>query len=203
MAAGLVGVLFAIILRSTGDWRTGLDWERSLLLRIDRTAPALIDWVMLGLPWLGTNLTLVPFIAAWAIWVVRTRERIDLAVHLSAVVIGSLLLNAVLKAMYDRPRPQLWEHRGQYQWAAYPSGHAIVGTSVIFTMAYLLYRERGWRWPFVLAIALLLINIYSRMYLGVHWPTDVLGGLVIGLVWLVVTLYAFRTRRSAGRPSSG
>ena len=105
---------------------------------------------------------------------------------------GSLILNAVLKAAFDRPRPELWEHRGQYQWASYPSGHAIVGVSVMFTIAILLHRERGWLWPFAAATCVLILNLYSRLYLGVHWPTDIIGGLVVGSAWLLITLYAFR-----------
>jgi len=106
-------------------------------------------------------------------------------------VVGSLILNAALKDAFGRPRPELWSHRGQYQWAAYPSGHAIVGVAVFFTIALILHREREWRWPFVAATMLLVVNLYSRLYLGVHWPTDVLGGLLVGLAWLAVTQYAF------------
>jgi undecaprenyl-diphosphatase len=106
-------------------------------------------------------------------------------------VVGSLVLNAVLKDVFSRPRPELWPHRGQYQWSAYPSGHAIVGVALFFTVARMLCRERGWRWPFAAAAALLSVNLYSRLYLGVHWPTDVLGGLIVGFVWLCVTEYAF------------
>lgn len=201
--AGVVGVLFAWLLQVTGDWRVGLPWERTVLLRIDRTVPATVDRVMLLLPWLGTNLTLLPILAALSLWVWRKRRRGELALQLMVTVVGSLILNAVLKAIYDRPRPELWPHRGQYQWAAYPSGHAIVGVAVFFTIAILLHRERGWRWPYVAAGVMLVINLYSRLYLGVHWPTDVIAGLLLGAVWLAVTMYAFSPfRRAASRQST-
>jgi undecaprenyl-diphosphatase len=174
------------------------------MLSLDRQVPRAIDLVMLGLPWLGTNLTLLPIIAAFSTWLWLKKGRRDLAAHLMIVTVGSLIMNAVLKGVFDRARPDLWPHRGQYQWASYPSGHAIVGVSVIFTVALILYREREWRWPLLAAAALLITNLYSRLYLGVHWPTDLIGGLILGALWLGVTQYAFAPFRQAiqGRASS-
>lgn len=190
VAAG-IGALFAVWIQSTGDWRAGIPWERSFMQRIDRDVPMPVDWVMLSLPWLGTNLTVLPILVAVALWLWRAKSRGDLATELLAVSLGSLILNAVMKAGFGRPRPELWEHRGQFAWASYPSGHAIVCASVLFTAALMLHRERGWRWPFYLAGTLLVVILYSRLYLGVHWPTDVIGGLLMGFVWLAGTQWAF------------
>ena len=179
-------------MQSQGDWRVGLPWERALLLSLDRTVPLVFDWVMLSLPWLGTNLTLFPIVAAFSLWVWRRKGRGDLALQLMITVIGSLVMNAILKDVFSRPRPELWPHRGQFAWTSYPSGHAIVGVAVYFTVARLLHRERGWRWPYVVSALMLAVNLYSRMYLGVHWPTDVVGGILLGLSWLVAVEVAFR-----------
>jgi undecaprenyl-diphosphatase len=174
------------------------------MLSLDRTAPPVIDWVMLALPWFGTNLTLAPIIGAFSLWVWRARGRGDLALQLMITVLGGLILNAVSKDLFDRPRPELWPHRGQYQWASYPSGHAIVGVAVFFMVARLTYRERRWRWPFVVAAILLVVSLYSRVYLGVHWPTDVIGGILMGAAWLASVIIAFRPleriRERAARP---
>ena len=61
-----------------------------------------------------------------------------------------------------------------------------------FTIARVLHRERGWRWPYVVSAVMLVVNLYSRLYLGVHWPTDVIGGALLGLAWLLMVAYAFR-----------
>ena len=190
-----MGALYALWLESSGDWRVGLPWERALMLGIDRDVPRAFDWMMLGLPWLGTNLTLLPIIATFSVWAWRRKGRGDLGLQLVVVSLGGLVMNSVLKNLFDRPRPDLWEHRGQYAWSSYPSGHAIVCTSVFFTIALMLYRERGWRWPFIAAATLMLVVLYSRLYLGVHWPTDVIGGFLLGAVWLAVTQYAFAQLR--------
>ncbi|HEX6047676.1 MAG TPA: phosphatase PAP2 family protein [Gemmatimonadaceae bacterium] len=185
------GAGFALWLQSTGDWSAGLPWERELLLSMDPSAPAAIDWMMLALPWLGTNLTLAPIIAAFALWLWRKKGRPEVALELVLAVLGSLLLNALMKDVFDRPRPDLWPRRGQYEWAAYPSGHAIVGIAVYFTVTRVIHRELRWTWPYVVAIALLAVSLYSRLYLGVHWPTDVIGGLLLGAIWLGVIQVAF------------
>jgi undecaprenyl-diphosphatase len=169
------------------------------MLGIDRTAPAAVDWVMLALPWLGTNLTVLPILVAFALWLWCRKRRGELALQLVTVSLGSLIMNAVLKDLFNRPRPDLWEHRGQFAWASYPSGHAIVCTAVYFSIALMLYRERGWRWPFVAAGTLAVVALYSRLYLGVHWPTDMVGGLAIGVVWLAATEYAFAPFRHGRR----
>src|SRR5262245_8156825 len=116
VAAFLVGVGYAQWMQSTGNWNTGLLWERRFLLGIDRTMPPALDAVMLALPWLGTNLTIMPVLVVVEVWLVRWRHRLDLAAHLLVVQVGSLLLNAVIKGLYDRQRPDLWPKRGQFQW---------------------------------------------------------------------------------------
>jgi len=192
-----VGIAFALALAQAGNWLDGFAWEHDLLNAINalQLSPAL-DWMLLVLPWFGTSITLIPIIATAAIVLVR-RGRSMLAVHLVVVQIGAFTMNPLLKAFFDRPRPGLWEMRGQFAWASYPSGHAIASVAVLFTMAIVLHRERGWRWPFGVATVLLVLTAYSRLYLGVHWPTDVIGGLMMGLVWLIVTLIAFRPDASA------
>lgn len=190
----LVGILFAQLMRRTGNWDQGLPWERAFMLRTHVTFPGFIDTLLLFLPWLGTNITLLPLVVAVAVWLIvrRRRKRPDLAAHLVVVQLGSFTLNAVLKGIFDRPRPDLFELRGQHAWAAFPSGHAIASVSVLLTMAMLLRRERGWRWPMRIAVVLLVVSLYSRLYLGVHWPTDIVGGVLVGLIWLGATYTAFR-----------
>ena len=193
-AALLVGILFAQLMRRTGNWDQGLAWEREFMLRTHVRLAEPFDTLFLVLPWLGTNITLIPLVVGVAIWLLVRRRRPDLATHLVIVQLGSFTLNAVLKDIFDRPRPDLFELRGQHAWAAFPSGHAIASVSVLLTVAILLRRERGWRWPLRAAVGLLLFSLYSRLYLGVHWPTDIVGGVLVGLAWLAVTYTAFRGR---------
>lgn len=193
--AFLVGLAFASWLHSWGDWHDGLAWERDFLRGIAGTLPQWLDDVMVVMPWLGTNITLLPTTIAVVLWLVLRKRRVHDAVYLAVVQIGSNTLNPAVKFLYERQRPDIIPRRGWYDWAAYPSGHAIASSAVLITLAIVLYRVKGWRWPAWAIAPLLLVSLFSRVYLGVHWPTDVIGGVLIGGIWLAFTYVAFRGDR--------
>jgi len=190
--AFLAGYLFAKYLRTWGDWHDGLRWERDFLRAIDVPLPGWLDVAMATLPWLGTNITLLPLSAITVIWLAWKQRRYHEALYVAVVQVGSNSLNPALKFLLDRARPSIIPRRGWYGWAAYPSGHAIAATAVLVTLAIVLYRVKGWRWPAYVIGPLLLVSLYSRVYLGVHWPTDVIGGALVGGTWLGFTYVAFR-----------
>ncbi len=192
LLAFLIGVICAEITKSFGDWNHGYAWERALMIRVHTPLPKALDELMLICPWFGTNISLIPAVAiiCWWLWAKRHRPR--LAMRLAIVQVGSYLLNPSLKALFDRARPDLFQRRGWYGWSSYPSGHAIASVSVLLTLAIILRREMGWTWPYYIIVPILLASLYSRIYLGVHWPTDVIAGAVVGLVWLAISIWAFR-----------
>lgn len=202
VAAWLAGVGFGAALRGTSAWKGGFAWEVEVLRWFHaHQVSGLPDRIMLLAPFTGTNLTILPLMLVLCPWLWKKKGQPLVAIQLLVVSVGSLSLNPTMKYLLNRDRPALFPLRGIYNWASYPSGHAILTIALYFTVALLLRRRWGWRWPFAVAAGVLALNCASRLYLAVHWPTDLIGGLLIGLTWLWLTWRAFaRYRDATGQP---
>lgn len=188
----LVGLLFVWLGSEIGEGETRRFDSRILLaLRQsgDLAQPAGPHWLqasMLDLTALGggTILTLVTLVAIGSLLAQRKRAE---ALFIAFAVGGGGLLNDLLKIGYARPRPDLVAHLVEVSSASFPSGHAMNSAVTYLTLGVLLARavpDRSLK-IFVLWVGVLLTLIvgFSRVYLGVHWPTDVLAGWAVGSAW--------------------
>jgi undecaprenyl-diphosphatase len=134
----------------------------------------------------GTVLTLVTLAVCGFLALVRHFR--SLVVVVVATVSGTVL-NFVLKAFFARPRPTVVPHLTEAGAASFPSGHAMLSAIVYLTLGALLAQltERRWVKAYVLGVAVMLTFLVglSRVFLGVHYLTDVLGGWMAGLAWAV------------------
>jgi undecaprenyl-diphosphatase len=197
VVAYAVGAASAAAVHAAGWW-PGAPWERAMLGAAQDTINPALDVVMLSLPYIGTNYSLVPFVVLAAILLWR-RGYPTIALHLAIAQAGSWMLNPALKFSFPRDRPDLFEARGQHAFPAFPSGHAIAVMGVLFTVAYLIHRCGRGTWAYWAVGAFLVLNSYSRIYLSVHWPTDVIAGVGVGAVWLVWMIVAFRRLHGRAR----
>ena len=106
---------------------------------------------------------------------------------LAATVLLADVSSEVLKHIYDRPRPDLVPHGSYVYSSSFPSGHSTMSAATFLTLAMLiasLEPNRGVKiMVYLLAVALVLAIGFSRVYLGVHWPSDVLAGWSLGAAW--------------------
>lgn len=112
------------------------------------------------------------------------------ALFITAAVGGGALISTLLKEIFDRPRPDLVLRLSYAGSASFPSGHSIISAVTYLTLAALLGTlvERRRERIYLLLVATLLTILIgiSRVYLGVHWPTDVLAGWAAGAVWAIL-----------------
>jgi membrane-associated phospholipid phosphatase len=136
------------------------------------TFPALALDVM-GAWWAMTLLT------AAAVAGLAWRGCLRMALYVSCTAIMALSLNLVLKATTGRIRPETWLPSAPSS-SSFPSGHTMLATALVAALCLLAWDDRRWRWILTPAIALALMMGISRVYLAVHWPSDVLAGWALG-----------------------
>ncbi len=159
--------------------------------------------IIKAVTWLGSSGVLWTVIGI-AVVVLAIRRRWRLAVYLLVAGAGELALDPVLKAMVGRLRPVVAHPIAYGNGDSFPSGHAL-GSIVCYGALFLVFlpAARGvWRRVFVAVIVTLIVAIgASRLLLGVHYLSDVLGAWALGVTWLGVTAFAFElSRQAAGAP---
>lgn len=147
-----------------------------------------LTWLMMGVTRLGTTRFLAAVtIAVW--WALFRIGHWRAAVLLAVSTLGMMALSESLKVEYHRVRPPAYFGYDEPTNYSYPSGHSDTSISFYGLLAWIVTRHiqsRARRRAVWLASAVLVLAIgFSRVYLGVHYPTDVLGGYALGLAWTI------------------
>lgn len=109
---------------------------------------------------------------------------------------GTAAINITIKLLFERSRPNVFEHLILENGYSFPSGHAMISMSLALAVVILAWRTR-YRWTAVITGTLYALLVgFSRLYLGVHYPSDVLAGWCISILW-TLTLYHVLARFSA------
>jgi undecaprenyl-diphosphatase len=134
--------------------------------------------------------TVVVLITAASIFYLLIDKKRAAALLVLIAVGGGTLISQALKGAFARPRPELVAHLVDVQTLSFPSGHAMLSAVTYLTLGALLARvqpRRRLKAYFIgMAILLTLMIGTSRVYLGVHWPTDVLAGWCLGAAWALL-----------------
>ncbi|WP_216326148.1 phosphatase PAP2 family protein [Deinococcus aestuarii] len=144
---------------------------------------------------MGAVIVLLPL----ALWFTRHRPQ---ALFALLALGGAAGVQAIMKRLFQRPRPELWPRLVTETGASFPSGHSTVAAALAVLVVILLWHTRL-RWPaLVLGVTYYALMALSRVVLGVHYPTDVLAGGLTSLVWVLGTYQILRGRllpQNAGR----
>ncbi|RAP73705.1 phosphatase PAP2 family protein [Paenibacillus montanisoli] len=151
---------------------------------------------------IGSSSIFIPAVLVIAIILfIVLKHRKELVLLLGGLL-GSTLLNSLLKSIYHRARPDI--HRiVEQQGFSYPSGHSMSSFTFYFLITYLLWRHiprRSWRIALLLFSAAMIIGIgLSRIYLGVHYPSDILAGYWVSACWVALCIRLFRSWARTGK----
>lgn len=149
-----------------------------------------VDITALGSP---AIITMISLIAIGTLFISKDRSG---ALYLFLAVSGGTLGMAVLKKFTARPRPQIISHLVEVQGLSYPSGHSLVATVTYLALALLVCRHlKSYKIiTLVLITTTLIISLisFSRLYLGVHYPSDVLSGMLFGISWVLMLTAFFK-----------
>ena len=172
----------------------------------EHRSPAL-EPVMLEITFLGTGSVVITMVAVSALFLWLTRHKYS-AMLLLIATIGGIVLNNLLKVGFGRPRPQVFDWGTEVVSWSFPSGHAMSSAVVYGSVAYLAARLQRRMWhraaTMLTAVLIILLISFSRLYLGVHYPSDVLAGVIIGLAWAgfcMATLEAIQIYGRSREPS--
>ncbi len=150
------------------------------------------------------DLTLLTLVTVGFLFMARKRSA---AVFLLVAIIGGTLMSLLLKEFFERPRPEVVPHLMEEHSSSFPSGHSMMSAVVYLTLGALLDRfVEGRRLKlYCLTVAILLTVLVgcSRVFLGVHYPTDVLGGWTAGLTWAVLCWLVARYLQQRGAVERG
>ena len=220
-----VGILVAVFICASLIWAFGFIAEEVVegdthkvdmaILMALRTPGHPAD--LLGPPWFEEMMRDITALGSYAFIIILVSAAVGylllvrkwaLALLTLGAVLGGMLISNLLKMGFDRPRPDL-EHAARVFTPSFPSGHAMLSAVTFLTLGALLTRVNvDWRAKaYFLTIAVLLTIIVgsSRIYLGVHYPSDVLAGWCVGSAWALICWSAalwLQARGKVEQPSS-
>ncbi|BAY09648.1 phosphatase PAP2 family protein [Calothrix sp. NIES-2098] len=185
----LIGVylpfqFFEILAVKVWQNAAGFPWDVPILLSIHSQARSQLDVLAVILTKFGSFWTALPILSAIAFILWQRRWWRSLA-YLLTTALGSAIINRTAKELMHRVRPQLWVSGAPEFDYAFPSGHAMTSMTLIIVLL-ILSRGYPWRWLVLVFGSFYVVAIaWTRLYLGVHFPSDILAGWMVAIAWAI------------------
>jgi len=162
--------------------------ETRILLWIHSYASMPLDGAFILTDALGSGATVSALMVGAFVWLLRRHER-RLVLGWTILSVAAAGVGELIKALVARPRPELWPALVHVRRFSCPSGHALYSAALLPFLIWVAGRDQRWRLSLMLLAGSLSFAIgVGRLYLGVHWPTDVLFGWLIGALVCALTI---------------
>ena len=164
----------------------GFVWDTSLMLALHSLSQPWLDTVFFGITRTGDILIVLP-LATMLIYLWRRSEKITAVLLIISFAIAPLIAS-LYKSKFDRPRPDVFPPLAVVHTNSFPSGHTLTAVVVYGLIAVLLWQRRH-RWLSIISGIWVFLIALSRVYLGAHYPSDVLASMALGIILLFIILF--------------
>jgi membrane-associated phospholipid phosphatase len=176
----LVVEQFTIVILNQGTFA----WDKAILLAIHNTTDPILDRIAITITPLGVFYGVFPISALVSIGLLYQRKWRKLT-YLLVTLLGSAVINWTAKIWLHRDRPDFWESLTPHTDFSFPSGHAMSSMSLVATLVILTWGTRWCGWTSAIGGLFVLVIAWTRLYLGVHFPSDIVAGWMISLAWAI------------------
>jgi membrane-associated phospholipid phosphatase len=189
-----LGLLIAFVQIADEVFEGDTLWFDTAVLRaVNDQSTSFFDTFFIAITQVGGVVGIIAITAALLVVLIKKRHFAK-ALILGATVAGAALLNVILKLIFERTRPDLWEQLVVETSYSFPSGHAMASAALAGAVIAICWSTR-FRWlAIIFSVSFILLIGFSRLYLGVHYPTDVLAGWIVSTAWLLTVLVVVHSR---------
>jgi len=171
-----------------------LSFDTAVLLAINSRSSPLLDTIFSAGTMLG-GAAVVATVSLAMIIALTLRKSYSRALLTTLIIGGTTLANLFLKLVFERSRPELWTRLVEEQSFSFPSGHAMASMALGLTIVLLTWNTRYRTAATIAAVVYVLFIGFSRLYLGVHYPTDILAGWLVSSLWVFAIAWLFSRRK--------
>lgn len=177
--------LFLLLAAEIQFQEGGLPWDVSILTTIHDTAQAQLDMIALTMTQFGTRWGVFP-LSAILIVMMFFWKRWRSLIYLLITLPGAMIINRTVKEFLHRLRPHLWESTFPPEPEfAFPSGHAMASMTFVASLVVLTWGSRWCGWVVTFGSVFVAAIAWTRLYLGVHYPSDIVAGWMVSIAWAI------------------
>ncbi|KAB8335653.1 phosphatase PAP2 family protein [Scytonema tolypothrichoides VB-61278] len=185
----LIGVylplqIFGLLALEVWKNQGGFPWDVPILMAVHSTARAQLDVIAVTLTQFGSIRIVFPIVCVIGL-VLLIQKRWRSLTYLLTTAIGSAIINRTAKEFMHRVRPHLWDSLAPESSFSFPSGHSMTSMTLVAALVILTWGS-VWCWVVLIAGSLFVLGIgWTRLYLGVHFPSDILAGWMVSIAWAI------------------